>query len=236
MKNNNKTGLSLKSKSKSIKRIIIILIILIIAGVGGFFTWKHFFGEKTPENLTSQNVNPTVDETDITDKQKDEHQVPAEYPRYISVPSLGVDRARVVQIGIIQGTKQLDSPISIHDAGWYNESAKPGVGNSGALLLDGHNGGPTKGGIFENLGDLEEGSEIIIERGDGKKFTYKVIKNTQMTVAEANDKNNPDGMSAMTKSADASKQGLNIITCVGNWVPEQKTYDKRVMLRAVLAD
>ena len=229
-----KGGLKIKSKKSNKKIIIIAVVVLLLAIGGGFTIWKVFF-DKPSQTLVAQEANPTVDETDITDKQKDEWTVAADKPRYISVPSLGVEKARVIEIGLIKDTKQLDSPISIHDAGWYDKSAKPGSG-SGALLLDGHNGGPTKGGIFEKLGDIDEGSEIIIERGDGKKFTYKVVSNKQLTVAEANDKSNPNGMATMTKSANSSKEGLNIITCVGDWIPEQKTYDKRVMLKAVIAD
>ncbi|MBP9489223.1 class F sortase [Candidatus Saccharibacteria bacterium] len=230
----NKGGnLRIKKSSNKTQISIIIFSILTVSAII-FCVWFNFFKNTDRTNVPVQ-IKSEVDETEVTQEDKDEHTVPANNPRFISIPALGVDRARVVSIGLISGSKQLDSPISIFDAGWYTKSAKPGT-NDGALLLDGHNGGPSKGGIFDKLGDLTEGSEIIVERGDGQKFTYKVVSNKQLTLVEANDKSNPDGMSTMLESAESGKQGLNIITCVGNWVAEQNTFDQRVMLRAVQSE
>lgn len=229
-----KSGLNIKSNNKNKLFIIVSVLVFFVAvlSIWWFVIRKPATNDKP---LVSQSATPTVDETEITKEDKDNHNVPAENPRFISIPALGIDKSRVVQIGLIGDTKQLDSPISIFDTGWYEASAKPGIG-AGALLLDGHNGGPSKGGVYDKLGDLEVGSEIIVERGDGKKFTYKVTENNQVTLEQANDKNHKSGMAAMTRSSDPSKQGLNIITCVGNWLPDQKTFDQRVMLRAVLSD
>lgn len=232
----NKRG-NLKIKKKKLKKskLFIIVAALVVVLIAGFSTWLIVFNKKTETPNTTVQVRNNVDETEVTEEDKNKHTVPADYPRYISVPALGVDRARVVNIGLISGTKQLDSPISIFDAGWYTKSSKPGT-NEGALLIDGHNGGPSKGGIFDKLSGLSTGSEIIVERGDGQKFTYKVVSNKQLTLAEANDKSNPDGMSTMLESAESGKQGLNIITCVGNWVAAQNTFDQRVMLRAIQSE
>jgi sortase (surface protein transpeptidase) len=219
------------SKHKTKIRIVLILVWLILAGLTTFYIWKKFF---QPQIITTtvDGVTITVDETPITQEQKDEYTVPASYPRYISIPSLNINKARVVQIGIIKNTNQLDSPISIHDAGWYTASAKPGV-DAGAILMDGHNGGPNYGGIFEKLGNLAVGEKIIIERGDGEIFTYKVRDNRQMKLSEINDPSNKYGMSTMLESIESGKEGLNIITCVGNWIQDSQTFDSRVMLRAV---
>lgn len=221
------------NNSRSKKVIFVAILILVLVGAG-VLIWKFYpqnLANQNPESLAQARVD--VDETEVTEEDKGNHEVPTKHPRYISVPALGVDRARVVNIGLVPGSNQLDSPISIFDAGWYNQSETPGSG-TGALLLDGHNGGPSKGGIFDTLGDLEIGSEIIVERGDGEQFTYKVVSNQQMTLDEINDPSNPDGMSTALESAEVGKQGLNIITCVGNWLPDQYTFDQRVMLRAVL--
>ena len=40
-------------------------------------------------------------------------------------------------------------------------------------------------------------------------------------------------MSTMLDSFEPSKEGLNIITCVGDWDYSKNTFNKRVMLRAV---
>ena len=54
-----------------------------------------------------------------------------------------------------------------------------------------------------------------------------------MSVDEINDENNKFGMSTMLDSFEPSKEGLNIITCVGDWDYSKNTFNKRVMLRAI---
>lgn len=224
------------SKKKSRQVVVVVLSVcwLLLIGYTGFYIYVNFIQTKDISSSSSQTVaSHEVDETEVTQEKKDDYQVPnPSFPRYLSIPSLKISNARVVQIGTIKDTGQLDSPKSIYDAGWYTKSGLPGAGK-GAVLIDGHNGGPTKGGIFENLGSLSKGSEIIIERGDGQRITYQVVDNREMSVEDINNENNPLGMKTMLDSMDSKKEGLNMITCVGDWDYAKNTFNKRVMLRAV---
>ena len=224
------------SKKKSRQVVIVVLSVcwLLLIGYTGFYIYVNFIQTKDISSSSGQAVGShEVDETEVTQEKKDDYQVPnPSFPRYLSIPSLKISNARVVQIGTIKNTGQLDSPKSIYDAGWYTKSGLPGAGK-GAVLIDGHNGGPTKGGIFENLGSLSKGSEIIIERGDGQRITYQVADNREMSVEDINNESNPLGMKTMLNSMDPKKEGLNMITCVGDWDYAKNTFNKRVMLRAV---
>jgi hypothetical protein len=224
------------SKKKSRQVVVVALSVcwLLLIGYTGFYLYVNFIQTKDISSSSSQTVaSHEVDETEVTQEKKDDYQVPnPSFPRYLSIPSLKISNARVVQIGTIKDTGQLDSPKSIYDAGWYTKSGLPGAGK-GAVLIDGHNGGPTKGGIFENLGRLSKGSEIIIERGDGQRITYQVADNREMSVEDINNESNPLGMKTMLNSMDPKKEGLNMITCVGDWDYSKNTFNKRVMLRAV---
>lgn len=224
------------SKKKSRQVVVVALSVcwLLLIGYTGFYLYVNFIQTKDISSSSSQTVpSHEVDETEVTQEKKDDYQVPnPSFPRYLSIPSLKISNARVVQIGTIKNTGQLDSPKSIYDAGWYAKSGLPGAGK-GAVLIDGHNGGPTKGGIFENLGSLSKGSEIIIERGDGQRITYQVADNREMSVEDINNESNPLGMKTMLNSMDPKKEGLNMITCVGDWDYAKNTFNKRVMLRAV---
>lgn len=224
------------SKKKSRQVVVVVLSVcwLLLIGYTGFYIYVNFIQTKDISSSSSQTVaSHEVDETEVTQEKKDDYQVSnPSFPRYLSIPSLKISNARVVQIGTIKDTGQLDSPKSIYDAGWYTKSGLPGAGK-GAVLIDGHNGGPTKGGIFENLGSLSKGSEIIIERGDGQRITYQVADNREMSVEDINNESNPLGMKTMLNSIDPKKEGLNMITCVGDWDYSKNTFDKRVMLRAV---
>ena len=222
------------SRKRKIFTIILVIAWLSFAGFSAYYIYTHFIDVK-PEVITRVDPNGVeikVDERPVTVQAKQEWTVPASHPRYISIPKLGIENARIVQLGIIKKTGQLDAPVSIHDAGWYNGSALPGKG--GAMLMDGHNGGPNFGGIFEKLRDLKNGDEIIIERGDGKKLTYVVKDNRDMNVKDINDPANKWGMATMTNSIEAGKEGLNIITCVGQWDERSQTFNERTMLRAVI--
>ena len=224
------------SKKKSRQVVVVALSVcwLLLIGYTGFYLYVNFIQTKDINSSSGQTVaSHEVDETEVTQEKKDDYQVPnPSFPRYLSIPSLKISNARVVQIGTIKDTGQLDSPKSIYDAGWYTKSGLPGAGK-GAVLIDGHNGGPTKGGIFENLGSLSKGSEIIIERGDGQRITYQVVDNREMSVEDINNESNPLGMKTMLNSMDPKKEGLNMITCVGDWDYAKNTFNKRVMLRAV---
>ncbi len=224
------------SKKKTRQVVVVALSVcwLLLIGYTGFYLYVNFIQTKDISSSSSQTVaSHEVDETEVTQEKKDDYQVPnPSFPRYLSIPSLKISNARVVQIGTIKNTGQLDSPKSIYDAGWYTKSGLPGAGK-GAVLIDGHNGGPTKGGIFENLGSLSMGSEIIIERGDGQRITYQVADNREMSVEDINNESNPLGMKTMLNSMDPKKEGLNMITCVGDWDYSKNTFNKRVMLRAV---
>lgn len=222
------------SRKRKIFTIILVISWLSFAGFSAYYIYTHFIDVK-PEVITRVDPNGVeikVDERPVTVQAKQEWTVPASHPRYISIPKLGIENARIVQLGIIKKTGQLDAPVSIHDAGWYNGSALPGKG--GAMLMDGHNGGPNFGGIFEKLRDLKNGDEIIIERGDGKKLTYVVKDNRDMNVKDINDPANKWGMATMTNSIEAGKEGLNIITCVGQWDERSQTFNERTMLRSVI--
>lgn len=222
------------SRKRKVFTIILVIAWLSFAGFSAYYIYTHFIDVK-PEVITRVDPNGVeikVDERPVTVQAKQEWTVPASHPRYISIPKLGIENARIVQLGIIKKTGQLDAPVSIHDAGWYNGSALPGKG--GAMLMDGHNGGPNFGGIFEKLRELKNGDEIIIERGDGKKLTYVVKDNRDMNVKDINDPSNKWGMATMTNSIEAGKEGLNIITCVGQWDERSQTFNERTMLRAVI--
>ena len=222
------------SRKRKVFTIILVIAWLSFAGFSAYYVYTHFIDVK-PEVITRVDPNGVeikVDERPVTVQAKQEWTVPASHPRYISIPKLGIENARIVQLGIIKKTGQLDAPVSIHDAGWYNGSALPGKG--GAMLMDGHNGGPNFGGIFEKLRELKNGDEIIIERGDGKKLTYVVKDNRDMNVKDINDPSNKWGMATMTNSIESGKEGLNIITCVGQWDERSQTFNERTMLRAVI--
>ena len=222
---------------KNLPKIIwgIILLILILCLIKIKVWEDHYYASKEGSTraiaVTTTNApaaSEEVNEEDVTENDKQAWRVAADRPRFLSIAKLGVDRARVMEIGV-NNEGRLQTPGSIFDVGWYRTSGKPGEGK--VILVDGHNGGPTKEGVFKHLPELVAGDVIVIERGDGKFFRYSVVENEEVPLAEADSK-----MSKMMTTAVPGKEGLNIISCTGDWSQVQQTYLSRQFLRAVLME
>jgi len=125
----------------------------------------------------------------------------------------------------VTSSNQLKAPGNVYDAGWYNSSAQPG--QPGGMLLDGHISSWTTKGVFYGLNKLVSGDPIVITRGDGQTFTYKVVK-TQLYDSDKVD------MASLLVSQDTSKPGLNLISCSGEVIPGSSEFDKRLVVYAVM--
>lgn len=187
-------------------------------------------GELSPLPLPVAAADASIEESEPTEKQIQSHAVPADEPRYLEIPKLGVITTRVTKVGVT-GRNMLDVPHNLSDTGWYAKSAKPGSG-VGAVVIDGHSQGVTRHGVFEKLKTLVKGDQVAVERGDGKVFTYEVRDVRDMPLDWVNEV----GMKEMMYSVDPSKEGLSLIAGSGKWVPKDKVYDHRVLVRATLVE
>ena len=175
------------------------------------------------DGSTAPNAPPT--ETKPTTANMGSYRVAPDLPQQIIIPKLYV-YARIRSL-TTNARNELQAPGNIYDAGWYNSSAKPGDGaGSGAMLIDGHVHGPTLPGVFANLKKLAAGDEIQVVRGDGKKFSYTVVR-TQDVPAD-----NLDIGSSLT-SAQPGKAALNLITCGGPYDKKTGEYTQRTIVSAV---
>lgn len=226
------TGLVIESKRTFHPwRWLFLLILIGLIAAAGWYGYRWYTtGEEPPLQIPIASADSRIDESPLSQTKIDSYTVPAAEPRYISIPALKLSKVRVTKVGIT-ADNQLDVPKNINDTAWFKDSATPGSG-AGAVLVDGHNGGRTKDGAFAKLSTLQAGDRITIERGDGKKFTYKVVENKSMSLEEVN----ATGMRKMTQSIEPDVEGLSLITSDGKWVPKYKQFDRRIMLRAVLVD
>ena len=156
-------------------------------------------------------------------KAVDSYKVAADMPRTITISSIGV-KARVLQAGV-DANNQLQTPKSIYDTAWYSGSSKPG--EIGAAVIDGHYVGPTTSGVFSHLGQLKKDDKIVIERGDGKQLTFRVVA-VETVPASAVD------MLKVLTSVDTAKPGLNLITCGGKYNAKKFEFGDRTVVYSVL--
>jgi LPXTG-site transpeptidase (sortase) family protein len=225
------SGLYIQHKKDfHVGRWLFLAIFAVMLVTAGWFGYKWFTTGEEPPIVplpAAALADPSVDESKVTQTAINSYTVPADHPRYISIPALSVDKARVQTVGLTKDNT-LDTPKNISDTAWYNKSALPGSGY-GSVLIDGHNGGISRDGVFAKLNTLKKGDEITIERGDGKKITYSVVENKTESLQDAN----TTGMKRLMTPYTSGQEGLGLITCAGNWVPRDKVFDKRVLIRAV---
>ncbi len=151
------------------------------------------------------------------------YKVAANMPRIISIPSINVN-ARVLNVGLTKAGA-VGTPSNVFDTAWYNGSSLPG--NAGAALIDGHVSGWSTAGVFKNLKNISVGSIITIERGDGQKLNFAVVR-TAVYPADSVD------MASVLSSAVAGRPGLNLITCNGSVIHGTNEFSERFVVYAVL--
>ena len=191
--------------------------------------WEKFYYDEKEgsERAVAIEMDEELVEVPPTETEVEEYKVAADRPRYLSIERLNINNARILPMGINERS-ELSTPNNIFDVGWYFNSSKPGGG--GTLLIDGHNGGPTKNGVFKGLPSLSEGDIIVIERGDGAIFRYSVVENIMVPLSKSN-----DYMTTAMKTPMAGKESLTLISCAGEWSQAQKTYLSRQFVRAILS-
>lgn len=221
-----------KPHIRPLQVIGIIFIIALAIFIARVAIWEHNYLERiegTERPVLAGPVEGSADETDLekpTITEVNEYTVAPDKPRYLSIPSIGVNNSRVVEIGIKQDGA-LATPYNIYDTGWYTESALPGA--SGVSIIDGHGGAPGIG-IFGNLPKIQIGDTISIIMGDGREFTYRVVDTaTKALGSEAN-----EYMATAFTSPAKGEPALTLITCTGDWWLSSQTYSHRFFVRAVL--
>ena len=171
------------------------------------------------DNLDDRKNSEGKDETKVSDDAIAKYKVAADLPRVITIEKLGV-KARVLQMNV-NSDGSMQSPINIFDAGWYTGSVKPG--QPGASIIVGHASGTTLGGVFNKLESLNAGDTISVERGDGKILRYQVVKKQTVKLSDVD-------MNSFIRPADGVSEGLNLMTCAGEWIKNSQTRNSRVMI------
>ncbi|MBR0372666.1 class F sortase [Candidatus Saccharibacteria bacterium] len=205
--------------------LFLVFLVRVATFEHGYYSGKEGTERASATNLADE--EELIEEKPSSDEVR-EYVVTPDRPRYLSVDKLRISKARVLAMGInVEG--ELDTPRNIFDVGWYELSGKPGQG--GTMIIDGHNGGPHVYGVFKDLPLLSKGDIIEIERGDGVIYKYSVVENKAVSLDESN-----DYMVTASKSPEAGKESVTLITCTGEWSQAQNTYLSRQFTRAVLIE
>ncbi len=199
-----------------------VTVFLVGAGVAiqGFLLNRQIGSGHAAAQSNSEQQDP--DEAEPTEDDINSYVVAPDMPRFISIPKFGT-KSRVRAVGV-DASNKLQAPANIYDAGWFSETVKPGS-PGGTSLIDGHVSGWTQKGAFYRLKDLAAGDQIIVERGDGKQISYRVVATETHDVATMD-------MSRALLSKNTAKHGLNLITCTGQVKSGTNDYDQRLLVFA----
>ncbi len=223
------------SRNASRKRNIVSIIsaLLLFAGLGLLVIYAYWY--KTGEEIIALPAGISIDigqqdeviEVPVEKAQIASHTVPSDQPRYFSMPSLNIAKARILSVGVDAKTQEIGTPVNIFDVGWYSQSGLQGQTGK-VIFLDGHNGGPNVDGIFKKLPSVPLGTAFTVERGDGLITSYKIIENYNIKINEFDQ----EKMANVLKPKDGKETAV-IVSCTGKWIPAKQTYDERVVVRAI---
>lgn len=210
------------------------LLPYILIGFGlitGSFALTLYIGQKSvttpppiPQITAPKETQAPAKVVKPSAKEVAEYTVAPTLPKYLSIPSIGINTVRVLPLDVDKNN-EIAVPTTAYDTGWYKNSAKPG--DAGAMFIYGHVAGWGGGGVFYNLKNLKPGAKITVTRGDNKVFTYEV-KSLKVYPADSVD------MNAVLSPVDSTKPGLNLMTCVWTVVNGKSEFNGRQVVFASL--
>jgi len=206
------------------RRLLVGSTLLVSIGLIGYGTrglWdRHQATHRAPDAPVAAGE---LDETPVP--VSDCPETAADDPRIIRLGSLEVEGC-IERVGTTD--RQLDSPANIHVAGWFDESPRPGDARAkGLSIIDGHSSGRYKDGIFNKIGDFEDGSIFTVELGDGTLRRFEVTSVKTHRVG--------DTMRNLAVDAANQQATLALITCGGDYDAENHEFDRRVVVLATTA-
>ncbi|HVS58127.1 MAG TPA: class F sortase [Candidatus Saccharimonadales bacterium] len=199
----------------------------LVMGAEAIALWRHESNATPPpivQVLSPGEVQAPAPIAKPSRQQVESYRVAPTLPRYISIPKLGIEKVRVLALGVLSDG-HIATPGSSYDTGWYDKSAKPG--QPGAMFIDGHVAGWGTGGIFYSLHTLRPGDKITIIRGDSKAYVYAVV--SQKTYPADN-----VDMNAVLSPINPGKPGLNLMTCTWDVVGGKSVFKNRTVVFASL--
>ena len=208
------------------KRILFFLISIILSLLFISIVVVLFTRNSSPVNDNSSQVITYSGDTPDESMPDENYQWMGEGidPKKIQIPQLDLD-GFIVKVGRDQ-KNEIAVPENIHTAGWFVDSVRPS--EKGLSIIDGHVDGVTQPGIFNRLNELTVNDEFFIETGEGKILKYRVIDLVTDTIKNSH--------KVLFSKRPEIKSQLNLVTCTGTYLTEQKTYDNRLILISELVE
>jgi sortase A len=152
--------------------------------------------------------------------QRPETPIVTGLPVELRIPALGID-TNIQSVGLAKdGSGEMGVPNNFTDVAWYNGGPYPGM--SGSAVLAGHlNGRNIPKAVFYDLEKLQPGDVVEVVDDGGKVIQFEV------TAVKTYSYNDPTEDIFLTAS---DRPRLNLITCGGEWLKNERLYNKRTVV------
>lgn len=197
-----------------------LAVVLVAVGITGLIIAIALMKRSPPVVVSTPAISPTPIAIEPRPEEIARYEVSADMPKYFSAPSIGISQVRIFAFGVNQ-TNTIVAPPNLFDAGWYQDSAKPG--QAGAMFVYGHVSSSRANGAFYNLGKLKTGDKVKVIRGDNTELTYKVVSSESYPVKRV-------PMDKVLSPITAGQESLNLMTCAGEVDKDTNEFSDRLVI------
>ena len=119
------------------------------------------------------------------------------------------------------GDGDMGIPSNFTDVAWYNGGPRPGA--PGNAVIDGHlDGRNVREAVFYKLGDLVPGDLVDVVDQNGTTWQFQVVRLATYPYDTSS--------TADIFSSSGTGEDLNLITCAGDWLKSQNSYNQRIVV------
>ncbi|MGH7357916.1 MAG: class F sortase [Candidatus Rokuibacteriota bacterium] len=182
-------------------------------------------GPGAEPEATGQVANPVANPVVRSARLEDYRPAPhGPRPVGVTIEAIGV-RARVVPVGVEEGTTNIVVPPTVHTIGWFRFGPSPGANGSAVLIghVDSRAQGP---GAFFRLRELEPGDVVSVGFADGTRSTFRVVARRSF----------PKSGLPTEVFQRSGRPVLTLVTCGGTFDPTTRSYADNVVVFAVPID
>lgn len=208
-------------------RVFVYAIVAGLLGWAAYLSWgwwqAYHTGDALPPAQPITYTTDTPSERHTPPINDSRYRVAADQPRAIDIPA--IHTSGFIQPVGIDRQNHMAVPTNVNFAGWYTKSALPG--NPGLTIMNGHVIGQYGSAIFRNLKNLHTGDIVRIQLGNLTWLRYRVTNKISF------DANNNEPLFRKSNSVASE---LHLVTCSGTHDKINHTYNKRLLVTAVLLD
>lgn len=146
----------------------------------------------------------------------------AALPVRLTIPAVKIDTTFEGGLGVDENN-EIEVPDSYEEIGWYEYGPTPG--EIGPAVVLGHVDSYEGPAVFYNLREISVGDEVFIDREDGTRAVFTVIKREE---ADQND------FPTAEVYGDLDYAGLRLITCTGVYSHSELRYSHNLVVFAEL--